>query len=226
MIRAVVFDADETLINLQPAIGIALDHVVSQVRAQLPASTLVREDLQRGWREVFAEDPSAPVVAIREESLRRVLRRHGDEQLVERAFAEFFEVRFAHSLPFDDALPTLATLRTDYLLGYATNGNSLAERCGLGGEFAFELYAHHGGLPKKPAAGFFHAVVAAAETAPQTIVYVGDSFEHDVEAAAAVGLRTVWVNRSGEPVPAGAAKHPDAVIGSLAELPAVVRRLG
>jgi FMN hydrolase / 5-amino-6-(5-phospho-D-ribitylamino)uracil phosphatase len=225
MMHAVVFDADDTLIDLQPAINLALDHVVAQVCARDPSSRLVKEDLQRGWHEVFAEDPSAPVARIREESLRRELRRHGDEELVERVFAEFYRVRYANSRPYEDALPMLATLRSDYLLGYATNGNSIADRCGLGGEFAFELYAHQGGLPKKPAAEFFHAVAAHAGTEAKAIAYVGDNFEHDVVAAAAVGMRTVWVNRAGHPLPAGTPVRPDAVIGRLAELPAALCRI-
>ena len=46
-----------------------------------------------------------------------------------------------------------------FALGYATNGNSRAERCGLAGEFAFELYAHENGLPKKPEPAFYAAMV-------------------------------------------------------------------
>jgi FMN hydrolase / 5-amino-6-(5-phospho-D-ribitylamino)uracil phosphatase len=215
MITAVVFDADETLIDLQPAIVAALDHVVALVREHDPASALVRADLQRGWHEVFAEDPSAPVVRVRGESLRRVLTRQGHGDIADRMFDEFFETRFRHSRPFEDALPMLARLRADYLLGYATNGNSLAHRCGLGGEFAFELYAHTDGLPKKPDAAFFGAVAAAVGQPAGTIVYVGDNYEHDIVAPAAAGMRTVWVNRSGEPA-------PDAVISRLADLPSAL----
>lgn len=80
-------------------------------------------------------------------------------------------------------------------------------------------------MPKKPAAGFFEAVIAAAGCDPAAIVHVGNTWEHDVAGAAALGLRTVWLNRSAAPRPEAADGLPDAEIGSLAELPAALVRL-
>ncbi len=139
--------------------------------------------------------------------------------------ALFFARRFALSRPFPDALPALAALRPRHLLGFATNGNSRTERCGLIGQFAFELYAHEDGLPKKPSPAFFAAVVAAAGLPAARIVHVGDSPEHDVVAAQRAGMRAVWLNRRGLPRPSGL--QPDAEVSTLAALPevlAVLRR--
>jgi putative hydrolase of the HAD superfamily len=117
----------------------------------------------------------------------------------------------------------LDKLSRDYRLGYATNANSLADRCGLGGRFAFELYALENGVPKKPARGFFDAVLAAASAQPHEVVYVGDSYDHDVAGAAGAGLRTVWLNRSGAPAPGPV--RADVVIADLTELPDAVAAL-
>jgi putative hydrolase of the HAD superfamily len=117
----------------------------------------------------------------------------------------------------------LDKLSRDYRLGYATNANSTADRCGLGGRFAFELYALEGGVPKKPARGFFDAVLAAASARPDEVVYVGDSYHHDVVGAAGAGLRTVWLNPAG--APAAGPVRPDVVITDLAELPDAVAAL-
>jgi putative hydrolase of the HAD superfamily len=116
----------------------------------------------------------------------------------------------------------LAELRRSYVVGFASNGNSHADRVGLAGQFAFEIYAHRGGVPKKPAPGFFQAVVEAAGCPPRSIVHIGDSWDHDVAGAAPAGLRTIWLNRSGAPRPTGPDDLPDAEIASLAELPAVL----
>jgi 2-haloacid dehalogenase len=43
----------------------------------------------------------------------------------------------------------------------------------------------------------------------------------DAAGAAAFGFRTVWINRSGAPVEHLPA-HPEAVLSSLAELPALL----
>jgi putative hydrolase of the HAD superfamily len=117
----------------------------------------------------------------------------------------------------------LAELRRSYRVGLASNGNSHAARCGLPGEFEFEVYAHRDGVPKKPAGGFFAAVLAEAGCAPSSVAHVGDSWEHDVVGARAAGLRAVWLNRAGHPRPAEGAA--DAEIRTLADLPAVLHTL-
>ncbi len=223
VIRAVAFDADETLLDLRPAIEAALEVVRAEVRGIDPAAELSRDHLRDDWNSVFAEDPDAPVPHIRREALRRSLARFGLEHHLDTQVEAFFAARFRETRPFPDALAMLAELRSSYVLGYATNGNSIADRCGLGGEFAFELYAHQNGLPKKPSPAFFAAVLEAAGVDPHEVVYVGDNYRHDVEAPAAAGMRTVWVNRAGREVPG--AVVPDAVIDRLAHLPEALARL-
>lgn len=223
MIKAVVFDADETLLDLRPAIEYALAQVLGSLRALEPGLALTREHLREDSLEVFTADPEAPVPHLRRESLRRSLARFGLERHLDDHYELFFRHRYEQTRPFPDALATLAELRTTYLLGYATNGNSTADRCGLGGEFAFELYAHQGGLPKKPAPEFFTAVAEATGMKPREIVYVGDNYHHDVEAPAAAGMRTVWVDRGGRDLPGPVV--PDLVVERLAQLPDGLRGL-
>lgn len=223
MIKAVVFDADETLVDLQPAISAALDAVLDDVRDQCPDGELTRAHLAEDWRTVFGEDPEAPVPLIRRRALGLSLARIGLADQLDRQVELFFAVRYRESRPFPDALAALAELRAAYLLGYATNGNSDADRCGLAGEFAFELYATRDGLPKKPAPEFFTAVAGASALPPERIAYVGDNYHHDVVAPAAAGMRTVWVNRSGRDVPGPVT--PDVVIDRLAQLPGALEAL-
>jgi len=223
-ITTVVFDADETLVDLTPAVSGALAAVLAEMRRLSPtAAALTVDDLAQDWPPVFAAMRAAPTPDIRRAALARSLARVGLEAELDRMAEVFFTRRFALSRPFADALPALAALRPTYTIGFATNGNSRAERCGLAGEFAFELYAHEGGLPKKPAAEFFAAVVGAAGCTPAAVVHVGDSWEHDVHAAQAAGLRAVWLNRTGAPRPAG--PPPDGEVRSLAELPEVIAEL-
>jgi FMN hydrolase / 5-amino-6-(5-phospho-D-ribitylamino)uracil phosphatase len=224
VVRAVVFDADETVIDLRPAVSGALAAVLEEMRRTTPAAGGVTlAELESDWGAVFEDRASQPVVEIRRAALARSLDRAALGAELDRFAELFFARRFALSRPFDDALPALAALRPHYRLGLASNGNSRAERCGLEGEFAFELYAHIGGLPKKPAPAFFAAVAEAADAEPSAIVHVGDSAAHDVVAAQAAGLRAVWLNRTGCPRPAGL--RPDAEIRSLDELPGVVATL-
>ncbi|MFE9954859.1 HAD family hydrolase [Micromonospora sp. NPDC005299] len=222
--RAVVFDADETLVDLRPAVTGALAAVLEEMRRWTPAAAEVSlADLEADWGAVFGALSAAPVQEIRRAALARSLARAGLDAHLDEFAALFFARRFALTRPFPDALPALAALRPRHLLGFATNGNSRAERCGLAGEFTFELYAHENGLPKKPAPEFYAAVVAAAGIAAEHVVYVGDSPEHDVVAAQRAGLRAVWLNRGRLPRPPGLT--PDAEVSTLAELPDVLGRL-
>lgn len=69
----------------------------------------------------------------------------------------------------------------------------------------------------KPDGRIFAHALAALGTAPGATLHVGDSYERDVCAARAVGLRTAWlVAPEGRPTPPGCVA--DLVLCSLAEL--------
>ncbi|MET7945374.1 HAD family hydrolase [Micromonospora sp. NPDC005324] len=225
MLTTVVFDADETLLDLRPAVTGGLVAVLDEMRRRTSAAAGVTlAELESDWGVVFGELKAAPVVEIRRAALARSLARAALVDHLDEIADIFFAQRFALTRPFPDVAPALATLRSRYTLGFATNGNSRAERCGLAGGFTFELYAHENGLPKKPAPEFYAAVVTAAGVPAEQIVYVGDSWEHDVVAPQRAGLRSVWLNRLGLPRPLGC--PPDAEVSSLAELPAALANLG
>ncbi|MFG2048579.1 HAD family hydrolase [Micromonospora sp. NPDC048935] len=224
MLTTVVFDADETLLDLRPAVTGGLVAVLDEMRRRAPAASEVTlAELESDWGAVFGDLRTAPVAEIRRAALARSLARAGLNDHLDEVVALFFARRFALTRPFPDVPAALATLRSRYTLGFATNGNSRTERCGLAGEFAFEVYAHDNRLPKKPAPEFYAAVVAAAGVPAEQIVYVGDSWEHDVVAPRRAGLRSVWLNRHGLPRPGDLMPH--AEVSSLADLPAALAAL-
>ncbi|MEV0458340.1 HAD family hydrolase [Catellatospora methionotrophica] len=219
MITTVAFDADDTLVDIRAAVTAGLHAVTAAVADPALTLELFTADADEHWTLL----PDHHARDIRAAAMRYTLARSGREHELDRWLELFFEVRYAHSRPFPEVPAVLDKLSRDYRLGYATNANSLADRCGLGGRFAFELYALENGVPKKPARGFFEAVLAAASAQPDEVVYVGDSYAHDVAGAAAAGLRTVWLNRSGAPAPGPV--RPDVMITDLAQLPDAVAQL-
>jgi HAD superfamily hydrolase (TIGR01458 family) len=74
----------------------------------------------------------------------------------------------------------------------------------------------------KPTPAYFEAALAEVEAAPAEAVMVGDDVEADIGGAKAIGMRGVLV-RTGKFRPAAlkeAEPQPDAVVDSIADLPA------
>lgn len=214
MISTVAFDADDTLVDIHTAVIAGLTEVSAVTGISV-------DEFQRDAAAFWAATPERAARQIRIAALAHTLARHGSAADLDAIVDTFFHHRYANSRPFPGAVETLTELRSaGYRLGYATNANSRAELCGLGGHFDFEIYALENGVPKKPHAEFFHAVLAAASAQPDELVYVGDSYAHDVVGAAAVGIRTVWLNRAGAPLPGGV--QPDAVVADLTALAGVL----
>jgi len=74
----------------------------------------------------------------------------------------------------------------------------------------------------KPAPGHWHEFQTRSGATPARAVHVGASLYHDMAPAAALGYRTVFINRHGEPV-TGAA--PTRVLRDLAALPTTIVEL-
>ena len=86
-------------------------------------------------------------------------------------------------------------------------------------EYAAQVEAE---IVGKPTAAYFEAALADLDSTPSEAVMVGDDVEADIGGAKQVGMRGVLV-RTGKFRPAAlkeADPQPDAVIGSIAELPA------
>ncbi|MCN0180792.1 HAD family hydrolase [Salinispora arenicola] len=224
MLRTVVFDADETLLDLRPAVTGGLLAVLDEMRRLTPAAATVSlADLEYDWSVASSAGSPRPTPEIRRVALARSLARVGLDTHLDDLLALYFARRFALTRPFPDVLPALAALADRWVVGFATNGNSRAERCGLAGRFAFEVYAGDNGLPRKPAPEFYATVVRAAGVPAEQVVHVGDSIAHDVVGPQAAGLRGVWLNRDGRSCPPGV--QPDAELSTLTDLPAVLTAL-
>ncbi|NYH80336.1 putative hydrolase of the HAD superfamily [Actinopolyspora biskrensis] len=127
-----------------------------------------------------------------------------------------------------DVLPALRELSARYRLAVVANQRSLVtealRRDGVDEHIDVWAISEVVGAEKPDPAIFRHALYEAGVTAERA-VHVGNRLDADVRGAAAVGVRSVWITR-GEAPPEPTAEQlaePDAVIGSLAELPAALR---
>lgn len=125
----------------------------------------------------------------------------------------------------------LSALFPHYRLAIATNAamstadqvRGALARSGLDGFFAHIWTARELGVPK-PEPAYFEIVLRDLGVSASQVVMVGDTFASDIEGPRRCGLRTIWYNAAGLPVPEGSAP-PDATIRNLDDLPGAVRAL-
>ncbi len=55
----------------------------------------------------------------------------------------------------------------------------------------------------KPRPEIYRCALEQAGLSPEEVVHIGDSLRGDVQGPAAVGIRAIWLNREGKPVPEG-----------------------
>ncbi len=225
-IELITFDLDDTLWDTAPVIVRAEAVLRDWLTTHAPkAGVLEVADFQALRLRVLTEQPELKhrISALRRRVLFHALQDtgYGDAQrLADEAFEVFIEARHALEV-FAQAEPTLAALARDYALGVVTNGNADVRRIGLGHHFKFVLCAEDIGIAKPDARLFHEALLRGAVTAGAA-VHVGDHPGDDIAGAQQAGLRAVWFNPGGKHWDGD--KAPDAEIGCLSELPAVLKQ--
>ena len=219
-VRAVAFDLDNTLWDIEPVIARAELRLQVWLREHCPRipERVSIEDM-RAARELLArQEPhnAHDFTYLRIVSLARHARECGyEEQVAERAFEVFFAARNELDL-FADVRPGLQRIRTRYPLATLSNGNADLGRVGLAEFFVLSLNARQIGVGK-PHPRCFERLAQELRLAPHDIIYVGDDPLLDVEAASAAGFSTAWMNRVGQPWP-GTVAPPDVTIADCMEL--------
>lgn len=228
MLRAVIFDIDDTLQDWQAAIDRALGVVLVDLAPDLRASA--PERLQRAiasryfvvrggcvvhrehWRLLFES------AAVWKAALPELEAGGADE--IARRFQEGLS-----AVAYPDARPALEALRDRCTLATLSN-NPYSEdslrRLGLREFFQAVVPALEG--YRKPSPEAFRRVCDELAVAPGDALYVGDSITHDVEGALGAGLTPVWVDRHAGAecaLPEGAHR-----VEALTELPRLLTGLG
>jgi len=222
----VSFDLDETLWDFMPMMNGSLERTIAALERRRPelAGRLTVELLHEE-RRLVSEERTGTYLELRLESFRRVLAAHDvhDPQLPGWMVEEWMAARPEAVRLHDDVGPELDALEAaGRLLGAITNGNFPFARLHVARRFAFVVHAEEVG-ELKPAPAAFRRAVELSGGDPERWVHVGDGLDTDIEGAQACGMKAVWINRAGVPLPDGYA--PDAELPSLAGLDALVTDL-
>jgi FMN hydrolase / 5-amino-6-(5-phospho-D-ribitylamino)uracil phosphatase len=223
-LRAVAFDLDNTLWDIEPVIARAEGRLREWLHEHCPRipERLSIEDMRAAREQLARQEPhnAHDFTYLRMTSLARHALECGyEEEVAERAFEVFFAARNELDL-FEDVRPGLHRLRSRYPLATLSNGNADLGRVGLAEFFALSLNARQIGVGK-PHPRCFERLAHELHLAPRDIIYVGDDPLLDVEAARAAGLSTAWMNRVGMAWPSTVAP-PDITVTDCKELAAVL----
>jgi len=128
--------------------------------------------------------------------------------------------------PYPGTLELLADIKERVPLGIVTNGDKRVQRLkvkksGLENFFQSVVVSGDFGLTvAKPDPEPFLQALRSLNVPPSATVMVGNDQVNDVHGAAMLGMRTVWVNRTGSPF--DGPTEPDHEISDLRELPGIL----
>ncbi|MGH8874496.1 MAG: HAD family hydrolase, partial [Acidimicrobiia bacterium] len=161
------------------------------------------------------------LAAVRLAAFERTLEEAGlpDPDLAARLTAIYFEDRRRGVPLFPDTRQAVERLADRRRLAVVSNGNLRPAESGLGDLIRVWVSAAAVGAAK-PDPAVFRIALRRLHTAAEGAVMVGDSLHHDIAGARRAGVRSVWLNRAAIVNDTGI--DPDAEIGSLEELPALL----
>ncbi|HXY97251.1 MAG TPA: HAD family hydrolase [Steroidobacteraceae bacterium] len=222
--RAIAFDLDNTLWDVEPVLARAEVRLLEWLRQHCPRipEQVSLEDMRAAREQLARSEPhnAHDVTYLRLSALERHARECGyHEDLAARAFEVFLAARCEVEI-LPDVRPGLARLERRFTLASLSNGNADLGRIGLDSAFAVSLNARQIGAGK-PDRRCFERLASELKVAPRNLVYVGDDPWLDVQAARAAGCRSAWMNRRASPWPADLAPA-DLAVRDLSELAALL----
>jgi putative hydrolase of the HAD superfamily len=225
-VGVVSFDLDGTLWEFGPMMDGALAAAIASLEHHHPELTgrLTVAELHR-HRALVGSQTQGTLEELRRVSMSRALAAVGrdEPELAAWLADELLQARADVVGVHSDVEPVVdELLRRGHIVGAITNGNFPFAELPVARRFAFIVHAEQIGEMKPAAAPFRHAVELCGGD-PSRWVHVGDGLDTDIAGAQAVGMKAVWVNRAGIPLPEG--YTPDAELPSLAGLDALVTKL-
>jgi putative hydrolase of the HAD superfamily len=241
-VEAVYFDLDDTLCAYWNASRAGLRRAFE---LHGPEGT-TPEEMTAHWARVFRR--FSPTVKdsdwykdylktgepTRVEQMRMTLLEAGVEDLDRAKLLSqvYAEERDRNLRLFEDALEVLEWAFERYPLGLITNGPADVQRQEISTLGIERFYRHiliEGEIGEgKPILAVFRRAEQFVGKRPEQMLFVGNSYGHDILPAIGAGWKTVWIRRDSdvppssalvgpEPIPDGS-PQPDAIVGELREL--------
>jgi putative hydrolase of the HAD superfamily len=235
--RVIIFDVNGTLLGYEDPLGFEkrfagacrdLGHPVTTDQVCLAFQRLVEEWAglkESGFQRASSGEQYRRTMTWVYQLMLEALEVPGDLGQQADALYERFIVREGFMPVFGDVEDALVRLRSRGLrLGVLSNFPPHLEdtlrQHGIHGYFDFFVVSSLVGL-EKPDPAIFELAIERAGSPRETILYVGDSLDDDIDGAAAVGLPAILIDRQN--------RHPEAAcarIKSLSELEEILCAAG
>jgi putative hydrolase of the HAD superfamily len=241
-IRNVFFDLDDTLCAYWEASKQALRETFEA--HPVPGKTV--QEMVDTWAAAFRDfSPSIKGgdwyaaylrkgETTRIEQMRLMLVRLGnvDDEFAKELSDVYGAKRDQHLTLFDEAPTVLDALYGRFPLGLITNGPADVQRqeietLGIGRYFE-HVYIEGEMGRGKPLPEVFDQIASDVKCKPEEILFVGNSYHHDIRPAIRAGWHTVWVRKDTDVAPSASGAHlehkppnepdPDLTVGDLREM--------
>lgn len=136
---------------------------------------------------------------------------------LEKAGRDFSNMKF-----FEDAVPALRRIKESGVEIYLSTGKNAEEKAK-----AFERYAMEGffkgvfseskSMFLKTDVRYYIEALKGIGRSPRETLSIGDTLLSDIKPAKEAGIKTIWVNRRGEPAPQDPGSMPDYTASNLLE---------
>ena len=237
-IRAVFFDLDETLLDDDRCMRVAVAQTCNKLAELYPQIDPRQLDATylRVANEWWTDSGSVPLASNSGTSDGRAIRAEVWEKslvacglIAQHAAVEAADIysqeRKATYCLFPDVDEVLNTLYRRFILGVITNGpNTQREKIdttNLADYMDVVIISGEVGVGK-PDPGIFTRALTSVQVSPREAIYVGDSLTWDIPGAKNAGLYSVWINRKRVRRPHDATQ-PDVEITTLRDLIPILR---
>jgi putative hydrolase of the HAD superfamily len=187
-----------------------------------------------GWYETYLKNGEV----TRTEQMRLMLRRFGleDDAMAQRLSDSYGKKRNDNLALFDESMEVLESLFQRFPLGLVTNGPADVQReeietLGIG-HFFKHVYIEGEMGRGKPLPEVFEQIRQDVGFQPHEILFVGNSYHHDVKPGIAAGWHTIWVRKESDVPPSSSAAipeqlsleepQPDAIVEDLRDVLAIL----
>jgi 2-haloacid dehalogenase len=219
-IKVITFDCYGTLVQWHDAVRRAAASILER-HLSAPASTESIASFAVRLREIAMEhqqqSPFRDYEAVLDASLNQALRETGHDATA--ADLETLLATLGRIEPHPDVPEALARLREHYRIAVISNtsdhliANTITA---IGTPIDFVITAQQARAYKPDHALFHHAYAAMGVTKDETIHVAMGQFS-DLKVCQELGIRSVWIDREGEPL--DPEWQPDAVLKDLSGLP-------